>query len=95
MNTVNDDGIYAGPASLVVGDIRHVVRVRLKGRINPFDGHYHWQGTVHDAPADVRSGGAPVRLCVDDRDAPARLVERTPEGHLMISGMGPPPFPAG
>ncbi|KMO79488.1 DUF4873 domain-containing protein [Mycolicibacterium obuense] len=84
---------YAGPASLVVGDVRHVVRVRLTGSINPFDGHYHWQGTVYDAPAEVRSGSAAARLCVADVDVAARLVERTAGGHLMISGTGRPPFP--
>ncbi|WP_237165643.1 DUF4873 domain-containing protein [Mycolicibacterium obuense] len=84
---------YAGPASLVVGDVRHAVRVRLTGSINPFDGHYHWQGTVYDAPAEVRSGSAAARLCVADVDVAARLVERTAGGHLMISGTGRPPFP--
>lgn len=90
-----DDGKpgYAGPASLVVGDTRHVVRVRLTGAINPFDGHYHWQGTVYDAPAEVRSGSTAARLCVADVDAVARLVERTAGGHLMVSGVGRPPFP--
>ena len=84
---------YAGPASRVVGDVRHAVRVRLTGSINPFDGHYHWQGTVYDAPAEVRSGSAAARLCVADVDVAARLVERTAGGHLMISGTGRPPFP--
>lgn len=85
-------GGYAGPASLVVGDVRHPVRVRLKGSLNAFDGHYHWQGTVYDAPAELRSGTTPARLCVDDYDVPTRLVERTAGGHLMISGTGRPPF---
>jgi len=90
---LGDGNGYAGPASLVVGDIQHAVRVRLKGSINPFDGHYHWQGTVYDAPAEVRSGGAAARLCVADYEVAARLVERTAGGHLMISGTGRPPFP--
>ncbi len=84
---------YAGPASLVIGDARHEVRVRLTGSINPFDGHYHWQGTVYDAPAEVRSGSTAARLCVAEVDVAARLVERTAGGHLMISGVGRPPFP--
>jgi hypothetical protein len=86
-----DDRVYAGPASLVVGDERHPVRIRLKGYLNTFDGRYHWQGTVHDAPADVQVGKT-VRLCVGDRDAAARLVERASGGGLMISGTGRPPF---
>jgi hypothetical protein len=90
--TAEHDGrVYAGPASLVVGDERHPVRIRLTGYLNPFDGRYHWQGTVHDAPSEVNAGRAVV-LCVGDRDATARLVERTPGGHLMISGTGRPPF---
>jgi hypothetical protein len=88
----SDHNVYAGPASLVVAERRHVVRVRLKGFLHPVDGRYHWQGTVHDAPQDVRSGGQPVRLCIGDRDAVARLVERTSYGDLMISGTGHPPF---
>lgn len=85
--------MYTGSASLVVGDARHAVRVNLKGTLNPFDGQYHWQGTVFDAPDHVKPAGAPVRLCVDDHDALGRLIERTVDGHLMISGTGRPPFP--
>lgn len=91
MTAAHDDRVYAGPASLVVGDERHPVRIRLTGYMNPFDGHYHWQGTVHDAPAQV-TAGRPAVLCVGDRDATARLVERTAAGDLMISGTGRPPF---
>ncbi|PRC58822.1 DUF4873 domain-containing protein, partial [Mycobacterium sp. ITM-2017-0098] len=83
MTTVGDDGVYAGTASLVVGEQRHPVRIRLAGHLNPFDGHYHWQGTVHGAPPEVTAGRAVV-LCIADRDATARLVERTAAGDLMI-----------
>jgi Domain of unknown function (DUF4873) len=86
-----DDGVYDGPASLVVGEKRHPVRIRATGHLNPFDGHYHWQGTVLDAPAQIKAGRAVV-LCVGDRDATARLVEHTAAGDLMISGTGRPPF---
>jgi hypothetical protein len=89
---IADDGTYAGQANLVVGDQRHPVRIRVKGYLNPFDGLYHWQGTVHDAPAEVKPGGKLVVLSVGDRDATARLVEQTAGGHLMISGTGRPPF---
>lgn len=91
MTAAPDDGVYAGPASLVVDDQRHPVRIRLTGHLNPFDGHYHWQGTVHDAPAEVKAGRAVV-LCIGDRDSAARLLEHTPAGDLMISGTGRPPF---
>ncbi|PRC46045.1 DUF4873 domain-containing protein, partial [Mycobacterium sp. ITM-2017-0098] len=40
VTTVGDDGVYAGTASLVVGEQRHPVRIRLAGHLNPFDGHY-------------------------------------------------------
>jgi hypothetical protein len=86
-----DDGVYAGPASLVIDDQRHPVRIRVKGFVNPFDGRYHWQGTVHDAPPKVTAGKTVV-LCVGSRDADARLVEETAGGQLMISGTGHPPF---
>ena len=91
MTATQDERLYAGPASLVVGDKRHPVRVRLTSYLNAFDGRYHWQGTVHDAPAEVKAG-TPVVLCVGDRDASARLVEEVAGGHLMISGTGRPPF---
>lgn len=84
--------LYEGPASLVVGDRRHAVRVRLAGHLNTFDGRYHWQGTLHGAPADVTPGGKQVRVCVGDRDALAQLVEHVPGGGLMVSGTGTPPF---
>jgi hypothetical protein len=93
VSEIGDTGGYAGPAVLVVGDVRHDVRVRLKGTMNPFDGHYHWQGTVFDAPPEVASGRSPARLCVADYDVATRLVERTAGGHLMVSGTGRPPFP--
>ncbi|WP_349270339.1 hypothetical protein MPNTM1_01309 [Mycolicibacterium parafortuitum] len=93
MSAVGLDGVYTGAADLIVDEARYAVRVRLKGSVNPFDGHYHWQGTVFDAPDHVNPGGAQVRLCVDDHHAVARLVERTADGHLMISGTGRPPYP--
>lgn len=92
MSAVDADGIYAGPACLIVQETRHAVRVRLTGSVNPFDGHFHWQGTVYDAPEQVKPTGSQVRLEIDDTEAPARLVERTGDGHLMISGTGRPPF---
>lgn len=92
MSAVAEDGIYAGPACLIVQETRHAVRVRLKGSVNPFDGHFHWQGTVYDAPEQVKPTGSQVRLEIEDTEAPARLVERTGDGHLMISGTGRPPF---
>jgi hypothetical protein len=91
MTSAGPDGVYVGPASLVVDEQRHPVRTRLIGHLNPFDGRYHWQGTVHDAPPEAKVGRSVV-LCVGDRDAPARLVEHTAAGDLMISGTGRPPF---
>ena len=93
MSAVGLDGVYTGAADLIVDEARYAVRVRLKGSVNPFDGHYHWQGTVFEAPDHVKPAGTPVRLRVDGHDAVGRLVERTADGHLMISGTGRPPYP--
>lgn len=84
-----DEGVYDGPAVLEVGEVRHPVRVRLAGHIDPIDGRYHWQGTVFDAP----EVGGRVRLAVDGRFAAARIREQTPWGSYSIAGVGAPPYP--
>jgi cation diffusion facilitator CzcD-associated flavoprotein CzcO len=85
-----DEHVYDGPAALTVAGERHAVRVRLTGHVDPIDGRYHWQGTVFDAPAGVKSG---VLLGVDGRTARARITEQTPWGSYSIAGVGAPPYP--
>jgi cation diffusion facilitator CzcD-associated flavoprotein CzcO len=84
-----DEHVYDGPAALTVAGERHAVRVRLTGHVDPIDGRYHWQGTVFDAPAGVKSG---VLLGVDGRTARARITEQTPWGSYSIAGVGAPPY---
>ena len=47
-----DKETYDGAAMLTIGDACHPVRVRLTGRLDPIDGHYHWQGTVFGSLPD-------------------------------------------
>lgn len=92
--------IYDGAATLTIGDTTHPVRVRLTGRIDPIDGHYHWQGTVFSPQSDPLSTwpdeafkqSRAATLTVGDRTAPARIVEQTPWGTHSIAGVGAPPY---
>jgi cation diffusion facilitator CzcD-associated flavoprotein CzcO len=88
---------YDGAATLTVGGIPHPVRVRLTGRLDPLDGQYHWQGTISASssqpiPDQLIQQSRGVTLTVGDRDAPARIVERTPWGTHSVAGVGAPPY---
>ena len=88
---------YDGAATLTIGDACHRVRVRLTGRIDPIDGHYHWQGTVFGSLSDPLSDEAlkqsrAATLTVDGLSAPARIVEQTPWGTHSVAGVGAPPY---
>jgi cation diffusion facilitator CzcD-associated flavoprotein CzcO len=93
------DATYDGAATLTIAGTGHPVRVRLSGRLDPIDGHYHWQGTVFgsdDGPlpdAAVKQARA-ATLTVGERSAPARIVEKTPWGTHAVAGVGAPPFAA-
>ena len=65
--------------------------MRLTGRIDPIDGHYHWQGTVFAADVDVRLP-LEVTVTIGDRSARGRLTERTPWSTFSVVGLGAPPF---
>lgn len=86
-----EDGVYDGPATVRAEDCSHHARVRLTGRIDPIDGHYHWQGTVFDIDLGDRP---PTRVVVEigDRAASARLTERMSSSAYSVVGVGPPPF---
>lgn len=87
------DDLYDGPATLKVDGHEVTGRVRLIGHLDAIDGRYHWQGTVFDSlPGDARARAAGVTLTIE-RTAAARVVEATPWGTYMISGVGDPPFP--
>lgn len=86
-----DDDVFDGTATVLVGGVPHRSRVRLAGRIDPIDGHYHWQGTVFDIRVDVRLP-QDVRVVIGGRTADARLTERTTQSTLSVVGIGPPPF---
>ena len=88
---------YDGAATLTIGDACHPVRVRLTGRIDPIDGHYHWQGTVFSSlsdplPDEALKQSRAATLTVDGLSAPARIVEQTPWGTHSIAGVGAPPY---
>jgi len=91
------DEIYDGMATLTVAGTCHPVRVRLTGRVDPIDGHYHWQGTIFSSPAQPLPDGAlrqtrTVTVTVGERSAPARIVEQTPWGTHSVAGVGAPPY---
>ncbi|WP_231639342.1 DUF4873 domain-containing protein [Mycobacterium sp. Marseille-P9652] len=92
-----DRETYDGAATLTIGDVDHPVRVRLMGRLDPIDGQFHWQGTVfgsssHPLPERELQQSRGVTLTVGDRNAPARIVEKTPWGTHSVAGVGAPPY---
>lgn len=91
------DDTYDGAATLEIAGVRHPVRVRLTGHLDPIDGRYHWQGTVSASPSqplpDEALGQArTATLTVGRRSAAARIVERTPWGTHSVAGVGAPPY---
>jgi cation diffusion facilitator CzcD-associated flavoprotein CzcO len=87
------DGIYDGLATLTLGEVGRLLRVRLTGYVDPIDGQYHWQGTVFDRlPEHLLMRTRTTTLTVGQRSASARITETTPQGTHSIAGVGVPPF---
>lgn len=87
------DDLYDGAAVVTVSGEEIPSRVRLTGHLDAIDGRYHWQGTVFDVlPNAAKARPAAVTLTIGDRTVAARVVEQTPWGTHMISGVGKPPF---
>ena len=85
---------YDGDATLNIAGTGHPVRVRLAGHLDPIDGHYHWQGTVFGSlPDEALKQARAATLSVGERNAPTRIVERTPWGTHSVAGVGTPPYP--
>ncbi|WIM85863.1 DUF4873 domain-containing protein [Candidatus Mycobacterium wuenschmannii] len=89
---VHDDG-YEGPATLTANDTADQLRVALTGRVEPYDGQYHWQGTVFGPISNDLIKARSITITVGERSAPARITEQTAQGTYSISGAGDPPFP--
>ena len=92
-----DDGTYDGAATLTIAGTEHRVRVRLAGRLDPIDGHYHWQGTVFTSssqplPDEALKQARDATLTVGAYSAPARIIEQTPWGTHTVAGQGAPPY---
>lgn len=88
---------YDGAATLTISGINHPVRARLAGRLDPIDGKYHWQGTIsmsssQPLPDEVFQQSRTATLTVGERDAPLRIVEKTPWGTHSVAGVGAPPY---
>lgn len=92
----DDDG-YTGPARLLVDGEELAVRVRLAGHLEPLDGRFHWYGRVDrsDAVVAAKDGGATRATLAVGAAAPveARLAEYDAWGHVLVSGLGAPPYP--
>jgi Domain of unknown function (DUF4873) len=98
-NWGEDRQTYDGAATLTIAGVDHPVRVRLTGHLDPIDGRFHWQGTVSAAssealPDQVLQQSRTVTLTVGDRNAAARIVEKTPWGTHSVAGVGAPPYAA-
>lgn len=88
------EGVYDGPATVLIDGANHDVHVRLAGRLDPVDGRYHWQGTILDDLPTVKPGQS-VIVAIDDRTADARITEQTPWGRYAVVGVGSPPYDLG
>jgi len=92
-----EEGGYAGPAVLLLGEQTLDVTVHLDGHLEPLDGRFHWYGRIDRSPevAAAKDAGATSAELVIAGGAPAalRLAERDPWGHVQVSGIGAPPYP--
>jgi hypothetical protein len=91
------DETYDGLATLTVDGIAVGVRARLAGRLDPIDGHYHWQGTLSGSPGQPQPNEVlrqirTAMLTVGEHTAVARIVEQTPWGTHSVAGVGAPPY---
>lgn len=84
---------YDGAAT-VVADEEYPVHVRLRGRVEPIDGRFHWYGRISPDPSldNGVSPGATVTLRTPHGEARGRLSDVDPWGRLRIAGHGRPPF---
>lgn len=84
---------YDGPA-VVLGSPDVPVSVRLRGRFEPIDGHFHWFGRLSPDPAlaDQHGPGGRVVLRTPHGEAEARIADLDPWGRFRVTGTGRPPF---
>ena len=84
---------YAGPATVVAGDVRIEVEADLRGRFEPIDGRFHWYGRLAANPAlDELGSGSTVTVTTEHGAAEGRLSDADPWGRLRLTGLGRPPF---
>lgn len=81
---------YAGPATVVAGDLSAELRADLRGGFQPIDGRFHWYGRLGACPDLV--AGRTVTLRTEHGTAEGRLSDVDPWGRLRITGVGRPPF---
>jgi len=84
---------YAGPATLVAGDVRVEVEADLRGRFEPIDGRFHWYGRLAASAAlDGLGSGTTVSVTTEHGSAEGRLSDLDPWGRFRLTGLGRPPF---
>jgi hypothetical protein len=87
---------YAGPVTVVAGEVTVRADARLTGQVEPVDGRFHWGGRLAPGPelaGLVRAGSPAALLRVDDGPwCEARLAEVDPWGGIRVSALGSPPW---
>ena len=70
------------------------VEVRLRGHLEPLDGHFHWYGRLAADPVleERYRSGTTVTLTTPHGSAQGRLSDVDPWGRFRITGLGAPPF---
>jgi hypothetical protein len=90
---------YAGPVTVVAGDVTVRADARLTGHVEPVDGRFHWGGRLApnaELAGLVRGGARAVLLRLDDGPScDARLQEVDPWGGVKVSAVGSPPWTVG
>lgn len=84
---------YAGPATLVAGDVTVELEARLRGRFDPIDGRFHWYGRLAASPALAELGsGTTLVVTTEHGSAEGRISDVDPWGRFRVTGLGRPPF---
>lgn len=96
MSVHEEDQIWRGPGTLMVGDATHSVDLALSGFFQPVDGRYAWFGRIlggDPALAALANGKHQAELTTAHGTRPCVVADRDLWGRLRVTGSSTPPFP--
>lgn len=89
--------VFDDDVQVAVGDQEFTARLRARGRVDGYDGHFHWAGMLFGDRAPLLKADGKSRASVrlgDGEPVPAKLAEVTPWGTVRVTGVGTPPWAA-